>query len=59
MKLSELQLAKKDLSKYGKGFKKKLKDKIIREKYPDAEIIDNLLGWLTSAPLVRLTLSIQ
>ncbi len=54
-----------DLSKYGKGFKKKLKDKIIREKYPDAEImtllpakiltkgekvIDNLLGWLTSAP---------
>ncbi len=54
-----------DLTKYGKGFKKKLKDKIIREKYPDAEImtllpakiltkgekvIDNLLGWLTSAP---------
>ncbi len=54
-----------DLSKYGKGFKKKLKDKIVREKYPDAEImtllptkiltkgekiIDNLLGWLTSAP---------
>ncbi len=54
-----------ELSKYGKGFKKKLKDKIVREKYPDAEImtllpakiltkgekvIDNLLGWLTSAP---------
>ncbi len=28
-----------DLSKYGKGFKKKLKDKIVREKYPDAEIM--------------------
>lgn len=54
-----------ELSKYGKGFKKKLKDKIVREKYPDAEImtllpakiltkgekvIDNLLGLLTSAP---------
>ncbi len=54
-----------DLTKYGKGFKKKIKDKIVREKYPDAEImtllpakiltkgeriIDNLLGWLTSAP---------
>ncbi len=54
-----------DLSKYGKGFKKKLKDKIVREKFPKAEImtllpaklltkgerlIDNLLGWLTSAP---------
>ncbi len=54
-----------DLSVYGKGFKKKIKDKIVREKYPDAEImtllpqkmltkgekiIDNLLGWLTSAP---------
>ncbi len=54
-----------DLSKYGKGFKKKLKDKIVREKYPEAEImtlmpqkvltkgekiIDNILGWFTSAP---------
>ncbi len=54
-----------DLSAYGKGFKKKIKDKIVREKHPNAEImtllpqkmltkgeklIDNLLGWLTSAP---------
>ena len=27
-----------DFSKYGKGRKKVIKDKIIREKYPDAEI---------------------
>ncbi len=54
-----------DISAYGKGFKKKIKDKIVREKYPSAEImtliptkiltkgekiIDNLLGWFTSAP---------
>ncbi len=54
-----------DISQYGKGFRKKIKDKIIRERYPDAKImtlmpqklltkgekiIDNLLGWLTSAP---------
>ncbi len=54
-----------DLKSYGKGFKKKIKDKIVREKFPNAEImtlipekvltkgekvIDNLLGWLTSAP---------
>ncbi len=54
-----------DLSKYGKGLKKKLKDKIVREKYPEAKImtllptkiltkgekvIDNLLGWLTDEP---------
>ncbi len=54
-----------DLKAYGKGFKKKIKDKIVREKYPDAEImtlipqkvltkgekvVDNLLGWLTDAP---------
>lgn len=28
-----------DLSKYGKGMKKKLKDGAVREKYPDAEIM--------------------
>lgn len=28
-----------DLSKYGKGSKKAIKDKIIREKYPEAEIM--------------------
>ncbi len=54
-----------DLSAYGKGFKKKIKDRIIREKYPEAtimtlipekvltkgeRIIDNLLGFFTSAP---------
>ena len=32
-----------DFSKYGKGRKKVIKDKIIREKYPDAEIF-TLLG---------------
>ncbi len=54
-----------DLGTYGKGFKKKIKDRIVREKYPTAEImtlipqkvltkgekvVDNLLGWLTDAP---------
>ncbi len=54
-----------DINAYGKGFKKKIKDKIVREKYPDArimtliprkmltkgeKIIDNLLGFLTDAP---------
>ncbi len=54
-----------DIKAYGKGLKKKIKDKIVRERYPDAEIItllpkkiltkgehivDNLLGWLTDAP---------
>ncbi len=54
-----------DIKAYGKGFKKKIKDKIVREKFPDAEImtlmpekmltkaekvIDNILGWFTSAP---------
>ncbi len=54
-----------DIKAYGKGLKKKIKDKIVREKYPDADIltlmprkmltkgekvIDNLLGWLTDAP---------
>lgn len=54
-----------DLSNYGKGRRKAKKDKIIREKYPDAvintllgklklgkneKIIDNTLGFLTSAP---------
>lgn len=28
-----------DLSKYGKGRKKKIKDKIVREKYPEGEIM--------------------
>ena len=32
-----------ELSKYGKGRKKVIKDKIVREKYPDAEIM-TLLG---------------
>lgn len=27
-----------DLTKYGKKFKKKIKDRIVREKYPDAEV---------------------
>ena len=53
------------LSDYGKGSKKKKKDRVIREKFPDAEIhtllgklkltksekvIDNLLGFFTDAP---------
>ena len=54
-----------NLSDYGKGSKKKKKDRVIREKYPDAEIhtligkvkltkgekvIDNVLGFFTDAP---------
>ena len=54
-----------NLSDYGKGIKKKKKDRVIREKFPDAEIhtllgkqkltkgekvVDNALGFLTSAP---------
>ena len=54
-----------NLSGYGKGSKKKKKDRVIREKYPDAEIhtligkvkltksekvIDNVLGFFTDAP---------
>lgn len=54
-----------NLSEYGKGNKKAKKDRVIREKYPDAEIytllgkmkltktekvIDNALGFLTDAP---------
>ncbi|MDD6489845.1 MAG: helix-turn-helix domain-containing protein [Clostridia bacterium] len=54
-----------NLSEYGKGSKKAKKDRVIREKYPDAEIytligkmkltktekvIDNALGFLTDAP---------
>ena len=54
-----------NLSDYGKGNKKTKKDRVIREKYPDAEIhtllrkmkltktekvIDNALGFLTDAP---------
>ncbi len=54
-----------DIKAYGKGLKKKIKDKIVREKFADAEImtlmpqkmltkgekvIDNILGWFTSAP---------
>lgn len=54
-----------NLSDYGKGIKKKKKDRVIREKFPDAEIhtllgklkltksekvIDNLLGFFTEAP---------
>lgn len=54
-----------DLASYGKGSKKKKKDRAIREKFPDAEIhtllgnlkltksekvIDNLLGFFTDAP---------
>ena len=53
------------LSDYGKGSKKKKKDRVIREKFPGAEIhtllarqkltkaekiIDNLLGFFTDAP---------
>ena len=54
-----------NLSDYGKGIKKKKKDRVIREKFPDAEIhtllgklkltksekvIDNLLAFFTGAP---------
>ena len=54
-----------DLASYGKGSKKKKKDRVMREKFPDAEIhtllgklkltksekvIDNLLGFFTDAP---------
>ena len=54
-----------NLSDYGKGSKKKRKDRVIRQKYPNAEIhtllgmqklttsekvIDNLLGFFTDAP---------
>ena len=54
-----------DLASYGKGSKKKKKDRVIREKFYDAEIhtllgklkltksekvIDNLLGFFTDAP---------
>ena len=54
-----------NLSDYGRGSKKKKKDRVIREKYPDAEIhtlignvkltkgekvIDNVLGFFTDAP---------
>ena len=54
-----------NLSDYGNGSKKKKKDRVIREKFPDAEIrtllgslkltksekvIDNLLGFFTDAP---------
>ena len=54
-----------NLSDYGKGSKKKKKDRVIREKFPNAEIhtllgkqklttsekvIDNLLGFFTEAP---------
>lgn len=54
-----------NLSDYGKGIKKKKKDRVIYEKYPGAEIhtllgkqkltqsekvIDNILGFFTSAP---------
>ena len=54
-----------NLSDYGKGIKKKKKDRVIREKFPDAEIhtllgklkltksekvIDNLLAFFTDAP---------
>lgn len=54
-----------NLSDYGRGSKKKKKDRVIREKYPNAEIhtligkvkltkgekvIDNVLGFFTDAP---------
>lgn len=54
-----------DLSHYGKGLRKAKKDKVVREKYPNAvintllgklklkkseKIIDNALGFFTSAP---------
>ena len=61
-----------NLSDYGKGSKKKKKDRVIREKFPDAEIhtllgkqklttsekvIDNLLGFLPMHHLERPTSS--
>ena len=54
-----------NLSEYGKGIRKTKKDRVIREKFPDAEIytlfgkqkltkgekiVDNALGFLTNAP---------
>ena len=54
-----------NISEYGKGSKKKKKDRVIREKFPNAEIhtligklklkksekvIDNVLGFFTDAP---------
>jgi len=54
-----------NLSKYGKGIRKRKKDRVIKEKFPDAKIhtllgkqvltksekvVDNLLGFLTEAP---------
>lgn len=54
-----------NLSEYGKGIRKTKKDRVIREKFPDAEIytllgkqkltkgekiVDNALGFLTTAP---------
>jgi len=54
-----------NLSDYGRGIKKKKKDRVIREKFPDAlihtllgklkltkseKVIDNLLGFFTEAP---------
>lgn len=54
-----------DITAYGKGIKKRKKDRVIREKFPDAEVytllgkqvltksekvIDGLLGFLTDAP---------
>lgn len=54
-----------ELSDYGKGIKKRKKDRVIREKFPDADIhtllgeqkltkgekvVDNALGFLTNAP---------
>lgn len=54
-----------NLSDYGKGIRKRKKDRVIREKFPDAEIhtllgeqkltkgekvVDNALGFLTNAP---------
>lgn len=54
-----------NLSDYGKGSKKKKKDRVIREKFPDDEIytllgeqkltkgekvVDNMIGFLTDAP---------
>ena len=54
-----------DLSKYGKGIRKRKKDRVILEKFPDAtvhtllgrqlltkseKVVDNLLGFLTDAP---------
>jgi transcriptional regulator with XRE-family HTH domain len=54
-----------NLSDYGKGSKKKKKDRVIREKFPDAgihtllgkqkltkgeKVVDNMIGFLTDAP---------